>query len=73
MKPTGKFNPITKDEILQVEEHDITFWNKSWSELELTEKADFCSFIRAPFLGKQNEEFVKHWYKYYQAKNNDEV
>lgn len=73
MIKTGKLNPITGEEILQCEESDINFWDTNWDDLELGQKADFCSFIKAPFLGKQNEEYVKNWYEYYQQKNTMEL
>jgi hypothetical protein len=71
MIKTGKFNPLG-EEIIQIEESDINFWDKNWDDLELGQKADFCSFIKAPFLGKQNEKSVKQRYVYYQAKNTME-
>jgi hypothetical protein len=72
MLKTGKFNSLGV-EILQIEESDINFWDKNWDDLELSQKADFCSLIKAPFLGKQNEKSVKHRYEYYQAKNTMEL
>ena len=69
MKPTGKTNPITGDEILQAEEHDINFWETKWQDLTIEQKATFCSFIGAQFLGKQNEAHVKARYGYFRLKN----
>lgn len=69
MKPTGRINPITGDEILRAEETDIDFWKTKWEDLTLEQKAVFCSFIGALFLGKQNETHVKARYGTYRLKN----
>jgi hypothetical protein len=70
MKPTGKINPITNEEILQVEEKDITFWDKSWEELTLDEKAMICSLGEIPFLGEfNNEKRVKDLYNVYKLRH----
>ena len=73
MIKTGITNPITGDEILRVEEKDIKFWDKTWEELNLDEKAMFCSLIHAPFLATKgeynNEENIKNKYKVYQLRN----
>lgn len=53
MKPTGKINPITGDEILKAEESDITFLDKEWNELSDNEKATFLSFLDVRFLSKE--------------------
>lgn len=66
---TGKFNPITGEEILQIEESDITFWEKEWEDLTIEQKADFCSLIKAPFLATSNEEIIKRRYRYYRFTN----
>jgi hypothetical protein len=73
MIKTGKINQITGDEILQIEESDIDFWDTNWEELTLEQKADICSLIKAPFLGKQNEDAIKGWYEYYKLKNTMEL
>ena len=77
MKPTGKINPITGDEILKVEEHDISFWYKEWDELTIDEKAMFCSFIEVGYLATHgefaNEDKVKDMYEYYATKNTMEL
>jgi hypothetical protein len=73
MKPTGRFNPITKEEILQVEEHDIDFWHIDWDDLSLEQKATICSFLEIGFLATRgefkNDHLVKSRYEYYQLKN----
>lgn len=65
MKPTGRFNPFG-DEIMEIEEHDILFWDKAWEELTDHEKADYLSFKGIPFLATKgefaNEEIVKALY-----------
>jgi len=71
MKKTGKINPITGEEILKAEEHDIDFWDVKWEELSIEQKATFCSFIGALFLGKQNEEHIRARYNYFKLKNNE--
>lgn len=69
MKSTGKFNPITGKEIFKAEEHDIDFWELDWEDLDIEQKTTFLSFIGAPFLGKQNEEYVKGRYEFHSLKN----
>lgn len=73
MKHTGKINPITGEEILQIEESDITFWDKEWSDLTLNQKADFCSFIKMPYLANSdefnNEYVIKSQYRYWRFTN----
>jgi hypothetical protein len=69
MKPTGKTNPITGDEIFRAEESDIDFWETKWSDLTLEQKTMFLSVIGALFLGKQNEAHVKARYGTYRLKN----
>jgi predicted component of type VI protein secretion system len=49
MIKTGKFNPLG-DEILQIEESDINFWNTKWDDLELEQKADFVLSLKHLFL-----------------------
>jgi len=62
MKATGKIHPITGQEIMEIEAHDICFWEKPWEELEMFEKADYCSFRKIGFLNKANEEYVSSLY-----------
>ena len=73
MKSTGKFNPITNEEILQVEEKDIAFWDKTWEELTLDEKAMICSLGKIPFLATKgefnNEKQVKDLYNVYKLRH----
>ena len=73
MKPTGKINPITNEEILQVEEKDIKFWDKSWEELTLDERAMICSLGNIPFLATtgefNNEKQVKDLYNVYKLRH----
>jgi hypothetical protein len=68
MIPTGKFNPITGEEILKVESKDITFWEKEWDDLTLDEQAMFCSYIGAKFYSKNEEygnyDIIKRLYNY---------
>lgn len=73
MKPTGKTNPITGVEIFQAEEHDIMFWETKWEDLTIEQKAMFCSFIGAQFLGEQNEKHVRARYNYFKLKNTIEL
>ena len=73
MKPTGKFNPFTEEEILRVEEQDITFWEKTWEELTLHEKATFCSFIGIQYLASKgelkNDDVVERRYRFWRFTN----
>lgn len=66
---TGKINYVTGEEILQIEESDITFWEKKWEELTIDQKADFCSLIKVPFLATSNEEILKRRYNYHRFTN----
>jgi len=68
MKPTGLNNPLTGEPMMQVEESDLDF-SLNWDDLSLEKKADFCSFIQAPFLNKQNEDIIKDRWEYYQSKD----
>lgn len=65
MKSTGKFNPITGDEIFRAEEHDIDFWDVKWEDLTDKQKVTFLSFIDAKFLGAQNEAHIKARFNYF--------
>lgn len=69
MIKTGKFNPITGDEMLKAEESDIDFWGTKWEDLTIEQKTTFLSVIGALFLGKQNEAHVKARYNYFRLKN----
>ena len=73
MKPTGKINIITGEEILRAEEHDIDFWETNWDDLSLKQKAMFCSFVGADYLGKQNNDALRDRYEYYVVKNTMEL
>lgn len=68
MKPTGRKNPITGEEVMQAEESDCDF-TKKWEDLSLEEKATFLSLIKTGYLNKQNEPIVKQWWEYYQKKH----
>lgn len=71
MKPTGKINPITGDEIMQFEEYDID-WNINWEDMTIEQKAGFCSFMEIRFLsleGEGNEPMVKALYFSRQSMN----
>ncbi len=59
MKPTGKFNPITGEEIMQIEFNDIDFWHKDWDELTDIEKTTYMSYKGIQFLGDSNRDLVK--------------
>lgn len=69
MKKTGRINPITGNEILQAEEHDINWQPLEWDELPLTEQVTFLSFMKFPFLSDDNKQQVIDWYNYYRDKN----
>lgn len=73
MKPTGRLNPLTKEEILQIEESDINFWDTKWEDLNINQKAEFCSLMKADFLNKDNEHRLKSMYEYFQMKNAIEL
>lgn len=62
MKPTGKTNPITGDEIMQAEVGDIN-WEKEWSEMALEDKANYLSYKGIGFLNRDVEERVAFYYK----------
>jgi len=57
MKPTGKINPITGDEILTAESFDVP-WEKTWDELTDEDKVMFLSYKRIGFLSPDNEFMV---------------
>lgn len=61
MKPTGRFNKITGDEIM-VTEACVVNWNKEWDELDDTEKCTFLSYKDIPFLGEANREYIETLY-----------
>jgi hypothetical protein len=48
MKDTGKkfpdWHPNAGKPVMQVEEHDIKFWDKDWKDLTVEEKADYLSY-----------------------------
>lgn len=67
MKPTGKINPITGEQMFRAEPQDIVFWDEAWEDLTLEQKAIFCSYIEAPFLGPQNEDVVKHKFEIFKS------
>jgi hypothetical protein len=73
MKPTGRINPLTKEEILQIEESDINFWDTKWEDLNINQKAEFCSLMKVDFLNKDNEHRLKRMYEYFQMKNTIEL
>jgi len=73
MKPTGRLNPLTKEEILQIEESDINFWDTKWEDLNINQKAEFCSLMKIDFLCKDTEYRVKSMYEYFQMKNSIEL
>ncbi len=58
MKATGRVNKFTGNEIFQAEVQDVN-WEKSWSDLTLDEKIDFCSFASIKFLGDSNALLVE--------------
>lgn len=58
MKPTGKINKFTGEEILQAEESDLDL-SKDWEELSINQKADFLSYLNFPFLNKEVEPTIK--------------
>lgn len=73
MKPTGRINPITGEEILRVEEHDIDFWETPWEELTLEQKSMICSLWGIGFLCDLNEYQVRQLFEYGQEKQNGEL
>jgi len=69
MKPTGRINPLTQEEILQAEEQDIEFWNLKWEELSLEQKAIFCSFLGISFVSTKGDlNKIKARYNYFRLK-----
>lgn len=68
-----KHNPITGEEIIPVKEEDIKFWDKTWEELTLDEKAMFCSFAKISYLATKgefnNEKQVKDAYNAHKLKH----
>ena len=69
MKPTGRFNQFTNQEIMQVEEHDILWRPIEFEELSDNEIAEFLSFINVGFYSKENKWLVKDMWEYYRDKN----
>ena len=70
MIPTGKINPITGEEILKAEHHDVP-WEKDWDELSDAEKCNFLSYQDIQFLGEINEKQVQHLYERFQKLDAD--
>jgi hypothetical protein len=54
MKYNGRLHPITKEPIMQLEEHDIDFWHLDWDDLSMDQKADYCSYKNIGFLSTAN-------------------
>jgi hypothetical protein len=71
MRATGRINPITNEEIMEVEERDLTFLDTNWDDLTIEQKAIFCSLIKAPFLSKENNHIIKAKYEYLQKIYNN--
>jgi len=61
MKPTGKINPITGEEILTAESFDVP-WEKEWDELTDEDKVHFLSYKGIGFLSSDNEFTVMALY-----------
>lgn len=73
MRPTGIINQVTGEEILEIERSDLDF-TKEWDQLSLDEKADFCSFIKIPFLNKDIEpSVVAMWNDYKEMEEETRV
>lgn len=64
MKATGKFN-LLGEEIFEAELSDFDF-NIDWKDLSLSQKADFCSYINAPFLNESIEPMIRINYELHQ-------
>ena len=73
MKPTGRFNPFTNEEIMQCEEHDINWRDVEFKDLDINEQVDFLSFINVKYLNKDNKSYVSDKYRYYSQKNLTEA
>jgi hypothetical protein len=63
MKPTGKYNRITGEEIMKSEHHDVP-WEKTWEELTDVDKVHFMSYMNYQFLNKDVEPAMKVRYEY---------
>lgn len=62
MKTTGKINPFTGEEVLKAEASDID-WLKTWGEMSIEERANFCSLNGIKFLSDDNREYVESLYE----------
>ena len=71
MKPTGRFHPILKHEIMRLEEQDIKFWDKDWEDLTWDERADYCNFKQIEYLAANNKGTVATLYYSDAAKNRE--
>lgn len=63
MKPTGKFNKLTGNEIMEIEHSDIDFWEIPWNELTLEQRCMYLSYRNIKFLNDTNREFVEEFYQ----------
>jgi hypothetical protein len=62
MKSTGRINPFTGKEIMQIEEHDINFWHKDWNDLTDSQKVDYLSYRGIQILADANRATVEALY-----------
>lgn len=69
MKPTGRHHPITGKEIMQLEEHDIDFWDKDWEQLSYNEQANYLNYKNIKYLAANNKGTVMALYYSDAAKN----
>jgi hypothetical protein len=68
MKQTTLKNPFSGEFLMEIEESDMDF-SLNWDDLSLEQKADFCFFIKAPFLKEGIEPLLKIQWEYFQSKN----
>ena len=61
MKPSGKINPLTGEEMLTAESFDVP-WEKTWEELTDEDKVMFLSYKGIGYLSPDNESTVMALY-----------
>lgn len=69
MKLTGKFNPFTEEEIMEVELSDVLkFIDTDWDNLSIDQLTTFMSFRNYEFLNDVMRDVIRRDYIRYQVK-----
>lgn len=69
MRKTGRINPITKQEIFQMEESDIKWKDCDFDDLNINEQADILSVLGLTFLNSEVKPIVIERYNKLRNKN----